>query len=437
MQVCDPNSPEGYLNIQTVENEEFGEEVPATVSIEKQRDFYDGSMISSVTYFAYGKAKQTKFEEWKDVKMSLTALPPVNYPKDFSDTMPEGFKDWADYKGVCAVIGLTNDSYRKMGYSTPFTFKYVTIYQSPDLYGYFRIRDNLNADPNERDHPATFSVTELHGMNAGETISSVTYYAFGKQKVFDNLSIYDPKDIPEARYPVGFTETNNSLTQRIAMRRGEVWVRVTTSKASEPFRTIFLDEEYPDKKGTATFTYDEDMSYATYDHPVKLSLENFSGLAYNEEVTAISYKLIGRGKEVTFTKEDNPELFADGLPSAVYPNDFYDERRLDHGGNIEATFSVTITVQRKSVKQESAGKTTDRDRYTGIGSSRGYVNVGDLINSGRIGGSLDLGDSGIVGGSVGHALTEADSNDLKSFVSSMIKNNASTRELTFWPENSE
>lgn len=248
MQVCDPNSPEGYLNIQTVEDEEFGEDVPATLSIEKQRDFYDGSKIASVTYFAYGKAKQIKFEEWKDVKMNLTSLPPVYYPKDFSDTLPKEFKEnWADYNGVCAVIGLTNDYYQKIGFSNPFTEKYAYIYPAPDLYGTFTIRDNLNSDPNEKDHPATFSVTALNGLNAGETISGVDFYAYGKVKSFTDLSIYDPKDIPEARYPVGFTEIPTK--PRFAQNRGEVVVRVTTSKGSEKYRTVYLTEEKPQLKG--------------------------------------------------------------------------------------------------------------------------------------------------------------------------------------------
>ena len=202
--------------------------------------------------------------------------------------------------------------------------KYVKLYPAPEISGTFTIKPDKNYDPNKLDatQSATFSVTGLKGMNAGETISGVTYYAFGKEKVFEDLSVYDLKDIPEARYPAGFTEMNSLLASALKQRHGDVFVKVTTSKGSQPYREVYLEEEYPQQQGKVKITYDEDMSYATYDHPAKLSLENFSGLAYNEEVTAISYKLLGSTKEVTFTKANNPEKFADGLPSAAFPNGY-------------------------------------------------------------------------------------------------------------------
>ena len=364
MEICDPNSPEGYLTIKTDENEEFGEDVPATFSIEKLRDFYDGSKISSVTYVAYGKYKTFTFSRDK-VETNIAALPPVRYPKDFTDMTEhepglwtDFYEDYHDYDGAFVAIGLTEDiileQVRGDYYVPDMDVKYAVLKPAPKIGGWFTITPGKDYDPNKLDEEqsATFSITSLNGLNAGETISGVTYYAFGKQKVFSDLSIYDLKDLPNARYPVGFTNASH-LNKVIAKDKGDVWVKVTTSKGSEHFRTVYFNEQYPILKGTAQITYDEDMSYATYDHPAKLSLENFTGLAYNEEVTAICYQLVGSTSSVTFTKADNPELFADGLPSATYPDDFLSKNSLDHGYAKKATFGATVTIERKSLKQET------------------------------------------------------------------------------------
>ncbi|MBP0967994.1 MAG: hypothetical protein J5722_10185, partial [Oscillospiraceae bacterium] len=455
MEVCDPNSPEGYLNVKTDENEEFGKDVPATFSVQKLRDFYDGSKISSVTYVAYGKYKTFGFASNKIVS-NIAALPSAKYPKEFSnitesepDLWQDFYEDYKDDDGPYAIIGLTdNVRLAQIGeseYTDAMNVSFAILKPAPKISGSFRIKPDEGYDPDNLDatQPATISVTGLNGMNAGETISGVTYYAFGKEKVFENLSIYDVKDIPEARYPAGFTEIDSLLARAVQQRHGDVWVKVTTSKGSKPYREAFLSERYPRLKGTAGFTYDEGMSYATFDHPVKLSVDNLTGLAYNEEVTAICYKLLDSTGEVTFTKADNPEMFADGLPSAVYPNDFFD---YNYGGNFESSFSATVTVERKSPKQTSTGGIIDR--FTGSGDSEGSVSTGIRKETGIIEGSAVIGtgirrETGTVAGSMiqgtGMEMTpvKSDSDDIRPMVFDSLIGKSSARRVRFIPKNFE
>ncbi|MCR4759670.1 MAG: hypothetical protein K5705_05290 [Oscillospiraceae bacterium] len=371
MEICDPNSPEGYLTIKTDENEEFGEDVPATFSIEKLRDFYDGSKISSVTYVAYGKYKTFTFSRDK-VETNIAALPPVRYPKDFTDMTErepglwtDFYKDYHDYDGAFVAIGLTEDiileQVRGDYYVPDMDVKYAVLKPAPKIGGWFTITPGKDYDPNKLDEEqsATFSITSLNGLNAGETISGVTYYAFGKQKVFSDLSIYDLKDLPDARYPVGFTDASH-LNKQIALEKGDVWVKVTTSKGSEPYRTVYLREEKPQLKGTVNLTFDQDMNYATFNHPVTVSLDDFKGLAYNEEISEVHYKLLGSNAEKVFSKEDDPDVFKGGIPTAKFPNDFYGEHSMAKFINKTVSPYVTVVVTRREAKQNTEQQTSPR-----------------------------------------------------------------------------
>ncbi|WP_037292800.1 hypothetical protein, partial [Ruminococcus flavefaciens] len=345
MQVCDPRSPEGYLNIETDEEEDFGQNVPATFSMQGLRDFYDGSVAASVTYFAYGKCKQYELEKDKLVS-DLSVLPTAKYPKDFTDTIPEAFEAYKNINGVFAVIGLTTKDNLKHTWNTKtgvLISKYVVLKRAPELDGWFTIKGSEDSDPDAKDDQKTFSITDLEGLNAGETISSVIYCAYGKYKVFKDLSIYDPMDLPEARYPVGFTD--KITDKNFKKGEGDIWVKVITSKGSKPYREIFLDEDKPDLNGTASIKYDEGMNYATFDHPATFSLD-LKDLAFDEEVETVTYKVVGTSKEKTFSRNDNPELFENGLPTAQYPDDFFGARYLNHGGNKETTFCITVTTTR-------------------------------------------------------------------------------------------
>ncbi len=365
MEVCDPNSPEGYVNVQTDEKEDFGEDIPATLSVQKLRDFYNGSKIASVTYYAYGKYKQFAYDP-KYILSNLGEVPPVRYPKDFSDKVPDFIADenrnaklndfLQDYDDVCVVLGLTNTERLKQIQSTVYSLDMVTdfvmLYPAPEIYGTFAIKPTGTPDPSKKpyEQSAVFSVTNLGGLQAGETVSSVYYYAYGKEKSFDGLSVYNWKDLPEARYPIGFTETETS--PRFARLQRDVYVRVQTSKNNAPYRSFTLTEQKPDLKGAVGFTYDKDLSYATYDHPVTLSLDDFQGLAYNEEIVEVEYRVDSATK--VFSTEDDPDVFKDGIPSAVFPTDFYGENSANKIRNKNYIPYVTVKVARKPVKSDQS-----------------------------------------------------------------------------------
>ncbi len=446
MMVCDPKSPEGYLTVETDEDEEFGEDVPATFSVQKLRDCYDEyNMVCDITYVAYGKYKSFCYDT-KNLITDLSALPTAHYPKDFTDQRPDYVIDNDIFGDVGVVLHFTDKDRlaqvraRTEDYTTSMITSSDWLTLPPDLYGTFTIRDNLNSDPNEKDHPATFSVTALNGLNAGETISGVDLYAFGKVKSFTDLSIYDPKDLPEARYPVGFTEI--STKPRFAQYRGEVVVRVTTSKGSEPYRTVYLTEEKPTLTGTVNITYDEDLSYATYDHPVKLSLDDFKGLAYNEEITEVHYKLQNRDEEKVFSTADNPDVFKNGIPSATFPNDFYEEGSAGWNSNRTYTPYVTVVVRRntKSQKAVTTGKELELGKSTGIvqGTAvRTDIGTGTGLELGTAK-RIELGSDTVIESETGTGIERAltGSTGLGTKISGIIrKNDDEIREETFAPTN--
>ena len=365
MEVCDPNSPEGYVNIQTDETEDFGEDIPATLSVQKLRDFYNGSKIASVTYYAYGKYKQFAFDP-EYILSNLDEVPPVRYPKDFSDKVPDfiadenrnaKLKDFLDgYDDVCVVLGLTNTQRMKQiqgtEYSLDMVTDFVVLYPAPEIYGTFAIKPTGTPDPSKKpyEQPAVFSVTNIGGLHAGETVSSVSYYAYGKEKSFDGLSAYNWKDLPEARYPIGFTE--KEILPQFARLQRDVYVRVQTSKNNAPYRSFNLTEQKPDLKGSVSFTYDKDLSYATFDHPVTLSLDDFQGLAYNEEIVEVEYRVDSATK--VFSTEDDPDVFKDGIPSAAFPTDFYGENSANKIRSKNYIPYVTVKVARKPVKSDKS-----------------------------------------------------------------------------------
>ena len=365
MEVCDPNSPEGYVNIQTDETEDFGEDIPATLSVQKLRDFFNGSKIASVTYYAYGKYKQFAFDPEYTLS-NLDEVPPVRYPKDFSDKVPDfiadenrnaKLKDFLDgYDDVCVVLGLTNTQRMKQiqgtEYSLDMVTDFVVLYPAPEIYGTFAIKPTGTPDPSKKpyEQSAVFSVTNIGGLHAGETVSSVSYYAYGKEKSFDGLSAYNWKDLPEARYPIGFTETE--ILPQFARLQRDVYVRVQTSKNNAPYRSFTLTEQKPDLKGSVSFTYDKDLSYATFDHPVTLSLDDFQGLAYNEEIVEVEYRVDSATK--VFSTEDDPDVFKDGIPSAAFPTDFYGDNSANKIRSKNYIPYVTVKVARKPVKSDKS-----------------------------------------------------------------------------------
>ena len=101
------------------------------------------------------------------------------------------------------------------------------------------------------DKPFTLSLDKLEGLTDGETVSAVSFFAGGKQKVFTDLNLTDVSKVPAVKYPEDFYPEDYPLERLHGNTAGRFRAEITTSKNGRKFRTAeILSTETP------TFRYE-------------------------------------------------------------------------------------------------------------------------------------------------------------------------------------
>ena len=171
-----------------------------------------------------------------------------------------------------------------------------------------------------------------------------------------------------------------------------------------------------------------------------LSLDDFQGLAYNEEIVEVEYRVDSATK--VFSTEDDPDVFKDGIPSAAFPTDFYGDNSANKIRSKNYIPYVTVKVARKPVKsdksktEQGTGATvmtpTDMDPST-------LDKIQELIGKGQIIGTIDKPETEVIeqtddikkSGKTGTIYNPSDSQFL------LQTDKTETREKTFSTENYE